>query len=353
MLDYLYRVMQIDEAWSVREARGFTWWAYNLAQRVWAEPPIEIDGGKVVSFRIQTDVFREVTDLDAIACAVELWNRLTTLSGFIFDRAQGTVKLACSMVCEEENVQNLGSLLAAAMAIQCADAHAVAEQAAGKPGCKPGTSCHPRNGPRPTLDKLLRVREEVIAPRGIDPSPVEEEHVRSAAALLEGLLRRDRVGTVAMRIEGASLTAELPFWADIPTGKQMRAHGRIIQRMTSQLEVSAQVPHPRWGNGLFLLPRLPVDAKLEPGLELVRKLNRAAATEPLGFSQFGAWNIEPGDDGGLEFHAFVPAAIAQPHQLPWLIAQMFARNLWARDSLSEHFGIRVELAAQLPEMLPA
>lgn len=353
MLDYLYRVMQIDEAWSVWEENGFTWWAYNLAQRVWAEPFGEILGSRLMSFRVQTDVFGEVSDVDASAGAIDVWNRQTTLSGLVIDEAQGTVKLSCSMVRPEENVPNLRSLLLGAMAIQCADAHVLAERVAAKMGCRPDTSCHPRNGPRPAPHGMLIVREEVILPHGRDPPLVKEEHIRSAAARLEDLLRRYHGGAVAIRIEGPSLVAELPFWADIPTGEQKRVHGRIIQRVTSNLEVYAQIPHPWWGNGLFLLLCLPVLVEPESGLELVRKLNRAEATEPPLFSQLGAWVLQPGDGGRLMFCAFVPAAIAQPHQLPWLLAQMFARNRWARVSLSERFGIRLELAPELLEMLPA
>ena len=33
-VDSLYNVMQIDEEWSVRDTRGYTWWAKDRAQRV-------------------------------------------------------------------------------------------------------------------------------------------------------------------------------------------------------------------------------------------------------------------------------------------------------------------------------
>lgn len=39
MLDSLVDQMMIDEEWSVRRERGFTWWSYRLAQHVEVSPP--------------------------------------------------------------------------------------------------------------------------------------------------------------------------------------------------------------------------------------------------------------------------------------------------------------------------
>jgi len=38
VLDDVFAKMQIDQEWSVREARSFAWWGHDLAQRVWVEP---------------------------------------------------------------------------------------------------------------------------------------------------------------------------------------------------------------------------------------------------------------------------------------------------------------------------
>ena len=40
-IQFLYSLLRIDDEWSVREPRGFTWWAGDYAQRVWAEPCVE------------------------------------------------------------------------------------------------------------------------------------------------------------------------------------------------------------------------------------------------------------------------------------------------------------------------
>ena len=38
VIDYLFRSLQIDPKWSIRESRKFTWWGHRLAQKVWADP---------------------------------------------------------------------------------------------------------------------------------------------------------------------------------------------------------------------------------------------------------------------------------------------------------------------------
>jgi hypothetical protein len=43
-IHFLYSLLRIDDEWSVREPRGFTWWAGDYAQRVWAEPCVEDHG---------------------------------------------------------------------------------------------------------------------------------------------------------------------------------------------------------------------------------------------------------------------------------------------------------------------
>lgn len=42
-LDRIFDMLQIDEEWSVRRQRGFTWWSYRLAQHIDATEPWQDD----------------------------------------------------------------------------------------------------------------------------------------------------------------------------------------------------------------------------------------------------------------------------------------------------------------------
>src|SRR6266446_10020727 len=58
VIDFLYRSMQIDPEWSIREPRAFAWWGHRLAQRVWAEPVRHSDGYAVVRIVAETNLLR-------------------------------------------------------------------------------------------------------------------------------------------------------------------------------------------------------------------------------------------------------------------------------------------------------
>src|SRR2546422_504240 len=64
VIDFVYSTLGIDDAWSVRAPRGFTWWGHRLAQRVWAEAPRVGHRTRpdcsVVRVHAETDLFRGV-----------------------------------------------------------------------------------------------------------------------------------------------------------------------------------------------------------------------------------------------------------------------------------------------------
>ena len=45
VIDFVYATLGLDDAWSVREPRGVTWWGHRLAQRVWAEAARDTTSG--------------------------------------------------------------------------------------------------------------------------------------------------------------------------------------------------------------------------------------------------------------------------------------------------------------------
>lgn len=93
LLDYLYRFMEIDDCWSVREDDRFTWWAYELAQRASIEPICEFKGTPIVSVRIETDCLRDVPDMEGTASLIDALNQRASLSAWVWDKERATVKL--------------------------------------------------------------------------------------------------------------------------------------------------------------------------------------------------------------------------------------------------------------------
>lgn len=327
-LDFVYRVMQIDEEWSIREEGRFTWWGYNLAQRVWADT-VAYGEKTSVSVQAETDILCDVPDTEETTSLINSLNRYASLSAWVWDKERRQVKLVCSLRCDEENVASLEGLLASAVAIQCADAHRAAGQLAGMLQCKLNVSHHPVNGPRPVPDEMLGVREDVFAARPGKPSPFIEQDFAKVAQWL-------RNSILAIHSE-RGLTAEFPFWGDTPVVVQLIERRNPIRRLTSLLQVDCLSPHPVLGSGLLMLLKLPVTCDEGVGPELGRSLNLAEAAERNLFSQLGGWCWDP-DLGFPVFASFVPAAPYHAGMLYWLVQHMACRSSWARRFVEETFG---------------
>jgi hypothetical protein len=50
--------LQLDRQWSLATDRGFTWWGKDLAQRVWAGPALQEDGGQLCRLHARTELVR-------------------------------------------------------------------------------------------------------------------------------------------------------------------------------------------------------------------------------------------------------------------------------------------------------
>jgi hypothetical protein len=333
LLDDLYRALQIDDQWSVRERERFTWWADNLAQRVSIDPICAANGLPMVSVRIETDVLRGVADTEEAASFLGLLNYLASLSAWVWDKRRGEVKLTCSLWCEARNADRLKDLLAWAMALQCADAHATAPHAAQLLGCEVDASHHPVNGPRPAPDDMLGVRALLATDEGADANCLPKEEFARAAEYL-------RINFLATHGDDG-LTAEFPFWGGMPMMVQWALGRNPARRETSLLEVLSRQSHPCLGSGLLLLLRLPVDADRRFGAEVSRRLNAAEAAEWHPFSTLGAWCWDP-HCAVVAFVSFVPARVGALGKLIWLVDNMRVRSAWAHEFVTEVLGIEAK-----------
>jgi len=59
-IDRIFKILQIDEEWSIRRPWGFTWWSYRLAQHIDATPPWQDDEYQLSRIRIGTELFDAV-----------------------------------------------------------------------------------------------------------------------------------------------------------------------------------------------------------------------------------------------------------------------------------------------------
>jgi hypothetical protein len=53
-IERAFEVMSIDEQWSLREARGFTWWGHWVRQEIWAGRAVRSRGETLWHVRART-----------------------------------------------------------------------------------------------------------------------------------------------------------------------------------------------------------------------------------------------------------------------------------------------------------
>ena len=161
-IEFIYRKMRIDDEWSIREPRGFTWWGHNLAQRVWAEPARMSAGFAVYRVHAETALLRNLEEQEDLSAKLALFNQMASLSAYVWDPAARRLALRCSIYVHAENLAWLQKILGAAVGIQAADAHIKVGLATMLRG-EPDISAHPRSGPRNEADDMLGVIEMFAA----------------------------------------------------------------------------------------------------------------------------------------------------------------------------------------------
>jgi hypothetical protein len=299
--------LQIDPEWSEWADRGFTWWAHRLAQRVWAEVPIEEDGllvGRVVS---ETDLFVIPEDeWIQLTPVFEHASTFATMSGFVWD--QGVLRLRCSMSVHDETQPFVAKLLKLATLDQVV----LAEQTAtGMSQLSPL-----RTGQRQQPDEMLGAIEGLPGKEG--PSAWAGSHMAAISKMLteHGVFSMgDRTG----------LTAEFPYGED---GGPAVAGGS-----SNLLTVTTEERHPRMGSGVLMRLSLREPPMVEPREALAPlQLNQLEASGECDAHFLGSWCSDPAG-GSPTFVSFLPSALSGPETLLNLVLSMGIRSQWVAGRL--------------------
>lgn len=301
-LKFLTARMQIEAEWAVQEQTAFTWWAHTLAQRVWVAPPREFQGVPLHTLHIETDLLTDVPMNASTWARLAGVNRFATLSAYMADTTQGTVRLHASVSLTADNWLLARAIALHAMALQMADAYAEAPELASAFGGRVAATPHPRSGLRERADEMVGV-VEIYQQRGEGESPFGDDEIA-------GLVHLEPRPWVMASNQPHRLDADLEFATDLP----------------ARLELDASERHAALGSGLQMRLLVPV----EPDDAIAQKLNANECLEP-DAHQLGAWCVDP--ERGVMFTGFIPAAAYMPGLSRALVYHLSARNEWARALL--------------------
>jgi hypothetical protein len=241
----IFANMKIDKKWSIASDRTFTWWGHRFAQKVWADLPIESSGTILTKVHAETDflkIQKPSADLDAFLALVA---KMTSLNGYIVFKKEKRIKLRCNALIHSNNRSWLGQLFSLASIMQVVEAETICDVIAEKFEIQPDHSCHPQLGPRQEMDGMLNLLNQWVIPEGQKPmSGISEAEFNHVSQMLNNqniyvsqMLNNQNIFSTA---SPSGLTAYIPFGCDV-----------------SLLQVNANQPHPRLGNGILFRLSLP------------------------------------------------------------------------------------------------
>jgi len=323
-VDLLFQQMMIDDEWSIRRPRGFTWWGYRLAQHVEAgEPRPAADGAMGSVIRVWTEVARDVPrDADA-ATLLAPANMQQSMSALVWDRDAATINECATSPMYDDTVDAWVPLLAAAAVLQNTAAHSRAHAVAELVGGVPASTDHPISGERPAMDDLLNGPAAWVAMADGAPSRFAGHQMLALAAFAE---KHEVVGSG----DESGFTCEVAYSVDVPAIARVASNAggglgtALVQAFTDQ-------PHPELGNGVLWLVRLPKTVDPTTARMTANELNLLEASGESPSKLCGAWCAT---GSTLNHVSFLPSFVAQDGILENLLVDTMARAAWAHGVLS-------------------
>jgi hypothetical protein len=322
ILDELFEALYVDDEWSVRDDRAFTWWPYRVPQRIEVSEPRLSFGDPTIKVTATCELVTGVTaPTETRELAVAAMNQHASMGAYVWDEERRAVRLATTAYLHPEN-RSLFSIVVMAVLLCANEANAKAPSLASVLQGRPGERPHPTSGARPEPDELLGFVDQVVVPTGAEPSgfvglPPEAE---------------EALDWCMANSSDSGFTGELPFYGDTPVATLAATGGGPVE--TAMVRMLTDQPHPGYGSGLLMLLMLPDTFERHDAAVLADALNRAEADELTGFPLFGAWCPAP-EGSTLSFCTFLPSVIAQPGLLATLSFYELLRVGWVRAGLSE------------------
>ena len=304
VVDRLYRTMMIDDEWSTRRDSEFTWWGYELAQRVAASPMRQSNAYRVSTVSAVTDLVTDTAPDRTLPIANEL-NRGTALSSYVIGKDGSTISAVTSAVFHSENLW-MERLFSIAAATQVAEAHALSHAIAGMTGGKVAVSSHTLTGARAEPDDMLGVIFGLPGRAEVVPFTAEEfaGSLEIGPAMWVRANADEHGATVEYPWDPANSSAGTVLLAVSEVDKEAessRIHEGPYAEFLSNLHSTPASM--RYGSGLLFKLGLPVVAKGMTGMLVAAQLNALEAQSDVAFHRLGGWY---GDDEGVWHTAFFP-----------------------------------------------
>lgn len=320
IVGHVFDAMKVTDGWCLDFDRGFSWWAEDFCQTVWADMGLFQNAQNMFRIHAETDLIRGRGHAQDFELALTNAMHDATLSAVVFDKESDTYKLHCSVYITADNAHFMDRLFMAAVAMQVAEASKIGHVLAKELGAPPATSGHPKHGLRSQPDSMIKCFDTFFKPNGVHPS---KWNGAGEWKQMEWAMERQ-----SQRFEcdhSSHMVAE--FYWSIP---QADGSGGL-----TTLEVLADEAHPELGNGLMFRLKLPIRMSPQKVAHTAIALNNLERKEWLRAQFLGSWCY---DNGALEFECFVPNTCYHADILEAISLSMAIRAEWANEQFGRWFA---------------
>ena len=314
IIEKIHSTMLIEVSFTTWEPRGFSWWAQDYRQHIWAETAWCDDGIEVFRICAESDFLCDVKPTDKTYSLLNALGHVASISAPIIDEENRTVRLHTSIFMHEQNEEGFLTKFISAVIIQAVEAQIRAEATAGILQVSPDKSRHPRRIRHPgEHHSVIDQVHNLYAPIGVNNSRwIEEPHFDEVVEFLNS-------GNCFASAGATGLTAEFAF----------------DENQTSMLKIDADTKHPQLGNGLLLRLFLPINLENTNAEAIAASMNRLETLSNTRTPMIGSWAaVDLSGSMTLVYVTFLPNVMWGDEILLYFSMVMAIRSAWAVDELA-------------------
>jgi hypothetical protein len=318
LIQRIHSKLQVDEQWTTRTERAFSWIAHRLEQVVSTSRPIRDGEFTLFMLSAETAVVDSVGAPEPIVDrALSDLNRHSFGSCYSFSVVERRIYSTSNTWIHEGTADWRTGLFDTYVIGQLCFAEAEADYLADKCQGQVALRAHPTFGYREQPDDMLNVVDDLIAPKGQEPSRYRNAFEFEGVA--EASRRSERVATLGGSAEGIALECSYDDYTAISILNPTYGH-RLL------------------GAGLSSCIRLPMSISPEDGYRIAGMLNRREKSAgPIGGQgHLGAWCVDNAPTGGdvVTYRSFLPNLVYMNGLIMDTSMACVARMRWADQTLN-------------------
>ena len=296
-LEEIHKLLLIDQAWTWRRPRGFSWIAHRLIQTTDASPVLESRGIKISRIVSRVTVIEDVgVPHTAAEKLVGVINHLAVGSAYVYLSEERRVDAVVAHNVHDETLKMRSNQIGVYQMLALAFAELHSERLADSFQGRVATRHRASPGERAEADDMLNVVAAVYLPAGAGPSLFVDS---AAIEHVHQLVRSTDFFSAGGSADGIAIEVALG------------------DHDTTLIELKTDASHPHLGNGLGVFLKVRLNADEAEAARLANELNLLQFAAGAVVPAVGAWCLHTLDGRPSLGHAFfVPNAHVQGHVAP-------------------------------------